>query len=159
MKIRLFITGGTIDGLDIGKKVDKSLVPELLNKLSLKDIIECEVLMMKDSREIDSDDLTLIYEKCSKCEEDNIVITHGTMTMVETGKFLLTKNINKTIVLTGAMISADEKNSDALANLALALESAGSKPDGVYIAMNDKVFKTDEVKKNVEKGIFQNISE
>ena len=60
---------------------------------------------MIDSLEMTDEDRSLIAHQCNQCEEDKIVITHGTDTMSETAKVLSEKVKNKTIViLTGAMI-------------------------------------------------------
>ena len=86
--------------------------------------------------------------------EDKIIITHGTDTMVETAKFL--EDIeNKTIVLTGSMQPARFKKSDAIFNSGFAYAAALSLDNGVYIAMNGKIFSSDNVRKNIDLGRFE----
>jgi len=60
--------------------------------------------MMIDSLEMTETDRKIILDNCLKCKEDNVVITHGTDTMEETARVLGEASINKTIVLTGAMV-------------------------------------------------------
>jgi L-asparaginase len=158
MKIKVFITGGTIDGCDLGVKIKKSVVPELLKKIKTDSEFNFEVLMLKDSREITEKDREMILQKCLSCKEDKIIITHGTMTMTETGKFLLNKKIDKTIILTGAMIPAGQEGSDALERLNFAVQAVETKPSSVYVAMSGQVFDADNVRKNLETGIFEKIS-
>ena len=95
-----------------------------------------------------------ILDSCSKSKESKIVITHGTDTMTKTAKVLAEKNLNKTIILTGAMIPYKFGTSDGLFNLGGAIAYAQSLPKGVYIAMNGQVFEWNKVEKNQSKGIF-----
>jgi L-asparaginase len=57
------------------------------------------VLFLKDSLEITQNNRALILSKCLESEEDFILITHGTDTMVETAQLLGANIQNKTIVL------------------------------------------------------------
>ncbi len=77
--------------------------------------------------------------------------------MVETAEKLGNAIKDKTIVLLGAMIPYSLKDSDALFNLGCAISTAQCMDPGVYITMNGKIFAWDNVKKNKEKGIFENI--
>ena len=77
------------------------------------------------------------------------------MTMPATAKYLGKKNIPKTIVILGAMIPANKEKSDALFNIGTALSAVQLLPHGVYITMNGKIFSWDNVKKNIDKGIFE----
>lgn len=161
MKVKVLITGGTIDKVydtatgELG--FTQTCIVEMLNRSrSMADTLS-EVLLLKDSLEITHDDRALILSKCLTSEEDAILITHGTDTMVETAK-LLGENIqNKTIVLFGAMTPYYAHQSDALFNLGFALSSVQLQPFGVYIAMNGKVFDINKVKKNTALGVFEGI--
>ena len=117
--------------------------------------VRVETLMMLDSLDMKEKDRNLIIEKCKTTNEDQIVITHGTDTMINTAKALGAKNFKKTIVLTGAMIPYKFGTSDGLFNIASALAYVQTMPHGVYIAMNGRVFKYHEVIKNKETGIFE----
>ena len=113
--------------------------------------------MLKDSLFMNDSDREKILQTCKLLEENKIVITHGTDTMVETAK-LLGRNIkDKTIVLTGAMVPYKLGVSDAQFNLGFALASAQTLPDGVYIAMNGKIFEWHKVEKNKLVGEFEEI--
>jgi L-asparaginase len=63
----------------------------------------------------------------------------------------------KTVVLTGAMIPYAFGSSDGLFNLGSALSFVQVLPNGVYIAMNGKCFPWDRVRKNRERGEFEEI--
>lgn len=156
--IKIFVTGGTFDkeyneinGELYFKKTHLHEMLEL-GRSQLK--VEIETLMMKDSLEMSDEDRNLIVNKCFESNENRILITHGTDTMVETAKLLAKKNILKTIVLTGAMIPYKFGSSDGLFNLGSALSFLQSMPHGIYIAMNGNIFNWNNVKKNKELGLF-----
>ena len=160
MAIKIKITGGTIDGLEYDSpakapKEHKTLIPELLRRARIIDDYNIEEVMSKDSKFITESDRNIILEKCRECEEKKIVITHGTMTMPLTAKFLGEQKIDKTIVLTGADIPANKANSDALFNLGFAIGMVQLLPVGVYVAMNGNVFEWDNVKKNPKTRFFE----
>ena len=97
-------------------------------------------------------------QNCFRSQEDQIVITHGTDTMTETAAAIAGAVTGKTVVLTGAMIPYAFGSSDGLFNLGSALSFVQVLPPGVYIAMNGKCFKWDRVRKNRERGEFEEIS-
>jgi L-asparaginase len=83
------------------------------------------------------------------------VIIHGTDTMRETAAVLGAAALDKTIVVTGAMIPYAIANSDALFNFGFACGVAQALPPGVYVAMNGKIFAWDKVEKNRAAGVFE----
>jgi L-asparaginase len=114
-----------------------------------------EVLMLKDSLELTEADRARLVGSAQASDEQRIVVTHGTDTMVESARALAAADLHKTIVLTGAMIPYVFGSSDGLFNLGSALSFAQVLPPGVYIAMNGRVFPWDNVKKNRERGVFE----
>ena len=99
--------------------------------------------MMIDSLDMTAGDRARIVEECQAAEERQIVITHGTDTMVETAKALAAafpSGGTKTIVLTGAMIPYAFGSSDGLFNLGSAISFVQVLPAGVYVAMNGRYF-------------------
>lgn len=112
---------------------------------------------MVDSLEMTDEDRELIAHQCNHSEEDRIIITHGTDTMSETAQYLAQKVKNKTIVLTGAMIPIKFGSSDGLFNLGSALAFAQTLPVGVYVAMNGRYFNWDNVRKNKQTGMFEEV--
>src|SRR5574341_1634722 len=161
MPIKILITGGTFD-----KEYDEingalyfkdTHVPEMLKLGRCRLDIQIRTVMMIDSLEMTEADRQIILENCKKSPEDKIVITHGTDTMVETAKVLGENIKDKTIVLTGAMIPYAFGSSDGLFNLGSALSFVQALPHSVYIAMNGKYFTWDNVRKNRERGVFEEI--
>tara|TARA_B110000438_G_scaffold208599_1_gene200412 strand:+ start:855 stop:1349 length:495 start_codon:yes stop_codon:yes gene_type:complete len=157
--IKIFVTGGTFDKeyneLNGELFFKKTHLHEMLalGRSQLK--VDIETLMMKDSLEMSDDDRNSIVQRCFESNEDKILITHGTDTMVKTAKLLASKIDSKTIVLTGAMIPYKFGSSDGLFNLGSALSYLQSLPHGIYIALNGNIFNWDNVKKNKEQGLFQ----
>lgn len=100
----------------------------------------------------------VILEHCQKVPESTIVITHGTDTMAETAEVLGNGVQGKTIILCGAMIPYSFGFSDAQFNLGAAVMAAQLLPEGVYIAMNGRIFTWENVKKNKALGEFQEAS-
>lgn len=159
MAIRIFITGGTFD-----KEYNEITGQLYFNDTHMHDLlelgrnkadVEIRTLMMVDSLEMTDGDRELIAHQCNQCEEKQIVITHGTDTMGETAKVLAKKVKDKTIVLTGAMIPIKFGSSDGLFNLGSALAFVQTLPAGIYIAMNGRYFTWDNVRKNKQTGMFE----
>ncbi|MEI7477523.1 MAG: asparaginase domain-containing protein [bacterium] len=74
-------------------------------------------LMQKDSRFINNNDRETILKHCLDCLESQIIITHGSITMSKTAKHIGKANLDKTIILCGAMVPANREQSDALFNI------------------------------------------
>jgi L-asparaginase len=161
MAVRLFITGGTFDKeyneLNGELFFKDTHMPEMLKKGRCKVDIEIRTLMMVDSLDMTAQDRKVILNNCKKADADEIVITHGTDTMVKTAKVLAKEKLKKTIIITGAMIPYKFGSSDGLFNLGSALAFAQTLPHGVYISMNGRYFLWDDVRKNKKAGEFENI--
>ena len=162
MSIRIFVTGGTFDKeyneLNGQLHFQKTLIPDLLEMGRSRLDIEVSTLMMIDSLEMTDETRRLIVEACSEANQDKIIITPGTDTMCQTASMMAKLNLNKTIVLTGAMIPIRFGSSDGLFNLGSALAYVQSLPPGVYIAMNGRYFQWDNVRKNRETGYFEELA-
>ena len=160
--IRVLITGGTFD-----KEYDERTGTLFFKDTHLRDMlklgrcrleVEFRTLMMIDSLDMDDEDREVILSQCRKSPQRRIVITHGTDTMEKTARLLGQSITDKTIVLTGAMIPYAFGSSDGLFNLGSALAFAQSLPAGVYIAMNGRCFCWDNVRKNRDAGVFEELN-
>ena len=161
MTVRVFVTGGTFD-----KEYDEltgrlyfrnTHVDEMLRRGRCGLDVDVETLMMVDSLEMTAEQRAMIVRACRECTEAQIVITHGTDTMVETASAIADDVHDKTIVLTGAMVPYAFGSSDGLFNLGSALSFVQSLPPGVYIAMNGRSFRWDDVRKNRDAGVFEHL--
>jgi L-asparaginase len=161
MAIRIFITGGTFDKeyneLNGELYFKDTHLQELLTLGRSRLSVNIKTLMMIDSLEMTPEHRDSIANECRQCEENKIVITHGTDTMAETARVLAQQVPGKTIVLTGAMIPIKFGSSDGLFNLGSALAFVQSLPPGVYVAMNGRYFNWDNVRKNRQTGIFEEL--
>ncbi|WP_353266495.1 asparaginase domain-containing protein [Gemmatimonas sp.] len=159
MSVRVFVTGGTFD-----KEYDEltgtlhfnaTHLTEMLQRGRCMIDVSVEVLMMIDSLEMKESHRVRIVQACRDAVETQIVITHGTDTMVDTAQVLAEQLPGKTIVLTGAMVPYAFGSSDGLFNLGSALSFVQTLPPGVYIAMNGRYFTADNVIKNRNVGVFE----
>jgi L-asparaginase len=158
-QVRIFITGGTFDKeyneLNGQLYFKDTHLHDLLEMGRNKVPVAIRTLMMIDSLDMTAEDRMLIAHQCRQCDEDKIIITHGTDTMAITAKLLAEQVTGKTIILTGAMIPIKFGSSDGLFNLGSALAFVQALPHGVYVAMNGRYFNWDNVRKNRQTGIFE----
>lgn len=162
MKIHLVTTGGTIEKIyseqtgqveNLGAKIDR-----YLHSLRLPDAqIEITPLMNKDSLEMTPEDRELVLAVVrAKAAEAPVVITHGTDTMVETGRLLKARlsQLRHPIVLTGAMTPLGFERSDGLQNLTESLFAARVLPPGVWIVIHNQIFDVEHARKDREHARF-----
>ena len=159
--IKIFATGGTFDkeyNEINGELFFKETHLNELLKLGRSQLnVKIETLMLIDSLKMKHEDRNFILKKCIHEKTDKIIITHGTDTMIETGKTLANHITNKIIILTGAMIPIKFGSSDGLFNLGSALSFVQILEPGIYVTMNGRYFYWNNVKKNKELGIFERI--
>jgi L-asparaginase len=159
--IRILVTGGTFD-----KEYDEltgtlffrdTHVEEMLRLGRARLELSIETVMMIDSLEMDDAGRAAIVARCRAAAERAIVVTHGTDTMVDTARALAAATLDKTVVLTGAMVPYAFGSSDGLFNLGSALSFVQVLPPGVYVAMNGRHFAWDAVRKNRTTGTFESL--
>lgn len=159
--IQILVTGGTFDkeyNFITGKLYFKDThLKEMFLRGRCALDIDVKTLMMLDSLEMTNTDREIIIHNCKNIKAKQIIITHGTDTMVETAELLSKANIEgKTIVLTGAMVPyAFGTSSDGFFNLGSALAFVQTLESGVYVVMNGRYFKHDNVAKNRSTGYFE----
>ena len=160
-EILILTTGGTIDKVYFDAKSDyeigDSVIDELLTKAQVRRPYQILKLMRKDSLTLTDVDRKLVVDTVAGCEHRQIIITHGTDTMTQTGS-ALAAIAGKTIVLTGALAPARFTESDATFNIGMAFGAAQILPPGVYIAMNGQIFDADKVTKNRQSNQFTALS-
>ena len=160
MKIKIYSCGGTFEKIYdplTGQLIFKnSCLNELVDRSRVTQETTTETILLKDSLDMTDKDRELILSKINFDPLEQIIIIHGTDTMIETAKFLMSKtDPSKTIVITGAMVPYSLKNSDAFFNFGSALMSLRSLTAGVWIVMNGRCFKPNKVIKNKNLGVFQ----
>ncbi|MDO8298081.1 asparaginase domain-containing protein [Lacisediminimonas sp.] len=159
MTLLVLATGGTFD-----KRYDEingvlgfgeSHLPQILQRCRITLAHRLQVLTLMDSLDMGDQDRCKVADACAQAHENAVVIIHGTDTMQRTAEVLAGRKMNKTLVLTGAMIPCDIEGSDALFNLGYAVAAARHLPPGVYVAMNGQAFPWNEVVKNRAAGRFE----
>ena len=161
MAIRIIITGGTFD-----KQYDEiegtltfkdTHLPEILKRVRVTEDVSLQVVQLMDSLDMIEQNREDILKACINAPEQKIIITHGTDTMAETARVIGAAGIEKTVVLTGAMVPYMVHNSDSEFNLGSAFTAVSLLPNGVYIVMNGRVFNWDNVRKDKGAGVFREL--
>jgi L-asparaginase len=160
--IHLLTTGGTIEKIyseqtgqveNLTAKIDR-----YLQQLRLPDTqIDVMPLMNKDSLEMTEEDREIVLAAVrTGLGAGPVVITHGTDTMVDTGRLLKQRlrELRYPIVLTGAMTPLGFERSDGLQNLTESLFAARVLAPGVWIVMHGQVFDVDNARKDRERSRF-----
>ncbi len=161
--IQIFVTGGTFDkeyNFITGELYFKDThLVDMFERGRCNLDIDIKTLMMVDSLEMTNEDREIILHNCKRCTAKQIILTHGTDTMVQTAKILADAKIDKTIVITGAMVPyAFGNSSDGFFNLGSSLAFSQILPPGVYISMNGRYFNWNNVVKNRKTGFFEELN-
>lgn len=161
--IYVLTTGGTMEKVyseETGSVTNThSKIDRYLSKLRLPECgLNVVPLMNKDSLEMTDQDRMLILGMVRAILKENaqIVVTHGTDTMVETGLYLkrAIPDLSKPIILTGVMTPLGFEGSDGLQNLTESLLAVQLIPPGVYLVMHNCVFPVHRVRKDHLQGRF-----
>ncbi len=158
--ILIFTTGGTIDKVYFDAKSDFQVgepqIAEILKTVNIAATYRVETLFRKDSLDLTDDDRAYIAERVRQTPCQNILITHGTDTMVDTAQSLQDA-VDKTIVLVGSLTPARFKHTDAEFNIGFAIAAVQALRPGVYLAMNGRIFDPQKVRKNREMNRFEEV--
>lgn len=163
MRIAVLTTGGTIE-----KRYDEaagalrnheSAIGEIMEGLRLVDFAYDHVpVMFKDSLEMSNADRQLILEavKAALPAHDAVLVVHGTDTLALTGDVLHAglHDLDKPVILTGAMRPYQFRDTDAFQNVTEALLACRLVAPGVYVVMHNNVLQFPGVLKDRVKGTF-----
>ena len=151
-------TGGTIDKIYFDDKSDYQIgdpqIGRMLEELGVAFRFSVIPILRKDSLHLGDADRELVRATIAAQPARHVLVTHGTDSMVATAK-VLSSIQGKTIVLTGALSPARFRGSDAEFNIGTAVGAAQSLPEGVYIAMNGRIWDPAKVRKNVDANRFE----
>jgi L-asparaginase len=160
MKLVFIQTGGTIDK-DYPNKTKgwafefgEPATNRILKKLNPSFEFEVITAFQKDSLEITDQDRQELVDLINSKNSSKFIITHGTITMIETAEFLSKHIENRCIVITGAMRPERFSNSDAPTNLGCAIATAQLIEKGIFIAMNGIIKRYSDIDRNLETGQF-----
>ena len=128
----------------------KPLINEIIINSSMNYSIEIIELLRKDSLDFTNNDRDLVKSKLEWIDNDRIIITHWTDSIIETWKTIQAIK-DKVIVLVWSSRPFSMKNTDADFNIWYALWIldilADEKKYWVYLAMNWEYFNLDNVEK------------
>lgn len=161
-RIRIITTGGTFDKLYDAVKGEltfrESQLPRILQQARVTLPVHLDALFAVDSLQMTESQRQDIVDDALSCVEKRVIIVHGTDTMVKTARLLessLKDDDEHVFVFTGAMIPYSLENSDAIFNLGTALSAVQLLNKGVYVAMGGRIFPASNVRKNKDRGIFE----
>jgi L-asparaginase len=158
--IKIYSTGGSIDKgystLESDFVVGEPQIASILQEANVTLEYEVEPLLRNDSLEITDRDRQVIADRVAADPGRQIIITHGTDTMIETAMRLATIS-GKVIVLTGAMQPATFKQTDAAFNVGCAIMAVQTLSEGVYVVMNGRAFDPRRARKNLELDRFEEV--
>ena len=163
--LHFIMTGGTIDSHYDGTKdtavpTKHSSIPAFIKALKLYEDCEFTEVCMKDSRSLTTADRQRVLQTVEKSTSQRIIITHGTYTLPDTARYLRAhyKNKNKVIVFVCSMIPLSGFfPTDAGFNLGYAVAKSQTLAKGIYVCMNGRIFKPEEVLKIISEGRFGSI--
>ena len=160
MNIKVFTCGGTFEKVynPISGELSfqDSCLPNIIRRSRITLKVDFEELFFKDSLDMDNEDRLMIAHKIKIEPIKNIVVIHGTDTMVQTARTIKEHaSQDKVVVVTGAMVPFAIKESDAMFNFGGAFIAAQTLEPGIWISMNGHIFRSDDVEKNKRKGVFE----
>jgi L-asparaginase len=158
-KILLIDTGGTFNKIynPLNGELPVDSTSVALKNIASKWLCKFEIINIigKDSLQINNQDRLLLLATINLSEYENIIIIHGTDSMHISAEYLADGDLEKRIVLTGAMVPYSIDPVEATANLASAFGYLQTlKDNGVYIVMNGIFGSYEEIIKDRKNGKF-----
>ena len=158
-KILIMSTGGTFNKIydPIKGEFIIDVESQALNKIAKKWLCEFNIVNIigKDSLDMTNHDRLELLATISQSEYHHILIVHGTDTMELTAEYLADAELEKCIVLTGAMVPYSVDPVEATANLCSAYGYMNAlDKEGVFIALNGVMGTYEQLKKDRIKGKF-----
>jgi len=158
-KILIISTGGTFNKIYDPIKGEFTIDSEshALENIASKWLCEFKIVNIigKDSLEMTNHDRLELLATISHSDYHHILIIHGTDTMDVTAEYLEDADLEKCIVLTGAMVPYSVDPVEATANLCSAYGYMNAlDKEGIFIVMNGVMGPYKKVKKDRTKGKF-----
>jgi L-asparaginase len=159
LPIALLSTGGTFEKiyhpLTGTLEFSESGIAAWKTQCQMPENTRLEVAFLVDSLDMTDSQRSALCATIRDCPENQVVIIHGTDTLVTSAKEALkTKRPEQVVVFTGAMVPASCAASDALFNLGMAMATVQCQPPGVWVACSGRVFAADAVEKDRALGRF-----
>ena len=159
-KILVINTGGTFNKVynPLTGNLDIEPTGQALHDIAKHWLTELNIVNIigKDSLDINNDDRETIVKTIKVHNKQTIIIVHGTDTIDVTADYLHRADLNKEIILTGAMVPYSINPIEATANFCSAYGYINATDkSGIYISMNGVIKEYTHVVKNREKGCFE----
>lgn len=163
MRIAILTTGGTIektyDETDGSLRNVRSVLQDVVVRMRLPELtIRHVAVMSKDSLEMTDADRAAILEAVHQALaiDDAVVVVHGTDTLAITGEYLHRNlsNLQKPVVLTGAMRPFEFRDTDAYQNITEAFIACRLLQPGVYCVIHNQALRFPGVVKDRDRRTF-----
>ncbi len=158
-KVLIINTGGTFNKVynPVNGQLEVDTKGDALRSITSK--WGCEIVITniigKDSLDMSNHDRLELLATISQSDFHHIIIVHGTDTMDITAEYLNEGDLEKCIILTGAMVPYSIDPVEATANLCSAYAHINViDQKGIYIAMHGIIDSYEKVKKDRSKGKF-----
>ena len=158
-KVLIINTGGTFNKVynPINGQLEIDTKGNALRSITSKWLCEIEIIDIigKDSLDMSNHDRLELLATISRSDFHHIIVVHGTDTMDITAEYLNDGDLEKCIMLTGAIVPYSLDPVEATANLCSAYGYMNAiDKEGIYIAMNGVIDSYDKVRKDRSKGKF-----
>ena len=162
-KILIISTGGTFNKVynPINGELYIDKESKALDEIASKWLCKFDIINMigKDSLYITNQDRLLLLATINHSEYDDIIVIHGTDTIHLTAEYLADADIDKRIVLTGAMVPYAIDPIEASTNLASAFGYLQTLADnGIYITIHGLFASYEKIIKDKKNGKFTLLS-
>jgi L-asparaginase len=161
MQLHVFTAGGTIDKVYFDAQSEYEVgdpqISDILRSVGVAFEWEVQTILRKDSLDLTDEDRRAVAEAVHACACRHVIVTHGTDTMAETARTVEAFGPlgDKTVVFVGSLAPARFKGTDAEFNIGFAVACSQTLPPGVYVAMNGRVFRAADVRKNRKANRFE----
>lgn len=158
-KVLIINTGGTFNKVynPLNGHLEVDTKGDAIRSITSKWGCEIEItnIIGKDSLDMSNHDRLELLATISQSDFHHIIVVHGTDTMDITAEYLNEGDLEKCIILTGAMVPCSIDPVEATANLCSAYGYINViDKKGIYIAMNGIIDHYNKVKKDRSKGKF-----
>ena len=158
-KILCISTGGTFNKIynPVSGELDVDIKSRAIDEINTKWKNEIETISIigKDSLMINNSDRLLLLATINLSKYNHIIIIHGTDTIKDTASYLADSDLEKCVVLAGAMVPFSIDPVEASVNFGAAYGFLqGSEKNGIFIAMNGLILPYNGIRKDRAAGKF-----
>jgi len=161
-RLVVLATGGTLEkryDAHVGElTLEHSMIETIIGTLEQPDIeVHIERVMAIDSLEMGAPERQTLGDQMAAVLDNDVahavLITHGTDTLPDTARALAKRfpELDRPVLLTGAMVPFATADSDGLQNVAQAVMAARLLPPGVYGVLHSRVIAATQIAKDYDR--------